>query len=278
MSLSADKIALADSVQLTLALEGPAPLRVDLPQKPEQLLAPMSAKVWSIRATGPAKITLLYGGRERWEARYRLSPFAPGEKVPIVFSPLKVTAGDDANASDVEFPSREVRVQTAITEPKADDARPVTGIEELPAVPAPQPQAAGWPFIAVLASIFAAVLVGAVIRRWRREPPPLPPGEWALRELGGIDPESGLLAADRLAAILREFIERRDGLSAPHLTTTELLAECAKADWSQERTAPLRELLERCDRAKFAGDIPDAAEMETLRSRAVAWMTPPAGL
>jgi hypothetical protein len=106
----------------------------------------------------------------------------------------------------------------------------------------------------------------------------LPPGEWALRELGGIDPESGLLAADRLAAILREFIERRDGLSAPHLTTTELLAECAKADWSQERTAPLRELLERCDRAKFAGDIPDAAEMETLRSRAVAWMTPPAGL
>jgi hypothetical protein len=278
VSLSADKIALADSVQLTLAVEGSAPLRIELPPRPEQLLAPASAKVWSIRPIGSAKTSQLEGGRERWEQRYRLSPFVPGEKVAIVFSPLKVTAGGNANASEVEFPSREVRVQTAITEPKSEDARPVTGIEELPALPTPRPQAAGWPFIAALASVFAAVLVGAVIRRWRRQPPPLPPSVWAIRELGRIDSAAGLQAADRLAAILREFIERRDGLPAPHLTTTELLAECAMANWPQELTDPLRELLDRCDRAKFAGDVPYAAEMESLRSRAIAWIGPTTGL
>ena len=120
VSLSADKIALADSVQLTLAVEGSAPLRIELPPRPEQLLAPASAKVWSIRPIGSAKTSQLEGGRERWEQRYRLSPFVPGEKVAIVFSPLKVTAGGNANASEVEFPSREVRVQTAIAEPKSE--------------------------------------------------------------------------------------------------------------------------------------------------------------
>ena len=103
----------------------------------------------------------------------------------------------------------------------------------------------------------------------------MPPSVWAIRELGRIDSAAGLQAADRLAAILREFIERRDGLPAPHLTTTELLAECAMANWPQELTDPLRELLDRCDRAKFAGDVPYAAEMESLRARTVAWIAPP---
>ena len=36
------------------------------------------------------------------------------------------------------------------------------------------------------------------------------------------------------AAVLREFVERRYGLSAPKLTTTELLAECERAGWPTE--------------------------------------------
>jgi hypothetical protein len=110
--------------------------------------------------------------------------------------------------------------------------------------------------VAVLASVFAAVLVMALIRKWRAKPPPLPPGESAARELDRLDADlaagraTGSVAADRLAAVLRGYVERRYGLPAAKLTTAELLAACEQAGWPAGATAELRELLERCDRAK----------------------------
>ena len=272
VSLHSDKIQLSGSIQLSLALEGPAPLRLELPKDAEKLLAPESATVWHIKSLGPAKVTPVEGGRERWEQKFRLSPFVHGEKVPIAFATIKV------NSEDVTFPTKEVRVQTSIAEAKADNARPVTGIEELPTIEPPQPETTGWQFMAVLGGIFAVVLIGAIIRRSRAKPPPVPPGEWAGRELDRLERDraleriSSLVAAERLAAILREFIEIRHGLSATKLTTAELLAECAKANWSADRTAPLAEILERCDRAKFAGDAPDAERILAMVNRAREWV------
>jgi len=117
------------------------------------------------------------------------------------------------------------------------------------------------------------------VRRARAKPPPLPPSEWAVRELDRLggelegDRATGGEAAARVAAVLREFVERRYGLPAPKLTTTELLAECERASWPAEQAAPLRELLEQCDRAKFAGDVPDAAEATELVNRAREWVS-----
>jgi hypothetical protein len=262
VALQSDKIALSGSIEVALALEGPAPLRVELPKDAEKLLAPESANVWQIRPLGPPHSTSLDGNRERWEQHYRFAPFVPGEKVPIIFAPLKVAVGAELNPRDVAFPTKEVRVQTTLTEAKPENSRPVTGIEELPTVPPPPPESFGWQFAAILGAIFFSVLVGVLIRKWRAKPPPAPPGQWAAREFARLERDlalerlTNLAAADRLAAILREYIESRHGLAATKRTTAELLSACTGADWPPERTRPLGEILDRCDRAKYAADPP----------------------
>ncbi|HEY3788503.1 MAG TPA: hypothetical protein VGL71_06590 [Urbifossiella sp.] len=278
VSLHPDKIALADSVQVTLALEGPSPLRFEVPKETEKLLTLNSAAVWQIRPAGSPRITMLEGGRERWEQQFRLSPFAPGEKVIMAFAPLKVTAGNQRNPQEIIFPSQEVRVQTAITEPNAEDARPITGLEELPPVPQAPPDSVVWQFVGILAAIFAAGAIAGMIRKYRATLPPLPPGSWARREFDKLERDSalerigGAEAADRLAAILREFLERHSGVPAPKLTTAELLTACTDASWPAERMAPLREILESCDRAKFAGIVPDSAQMTMLINQSRQWI------
>jgi hypothetical protein len=266
-------IQLSESARLTLTLEGPAPLRVDMPKEPDKLLTPESANVWHIRPAGPPAVTPLPEGRERWAQTFRISPFIPGEKVVVAFAPVKVTASTDLNPQEVTFPAKEVRVQTSITEVKPDNARPVTKIEELPITPPPPPEAVGWKMAVVLGSVFAAVLVAVLIRKARAKPPPLPPGEWAVREFDRVDVSAGRAAADRIAAVLREYIERRHGLTATKLTTTELLIGCEAAGWPVVRTAPLGAVLECCDRAKFAGDVPGMTETAELVSQARTWVT-----
>lgn len=273
-------IWLSESTQLTLTLVGPAPLQVELPEKPEQLLTAESALAWQIRPTASAAVKTLPDGREEWTRPYRLSPYLAAEKVPIAFAPIKVRAGSDANAQEVTWPAGEVRVQTRINELKGDNARSITGIEELPAPPQPHPAAVGWQFIAGLGSVFAVVLAWAIVRKWRAKPPPLPPTEWAARELDRLERDlssghaTGRAVADRIADVVREFVERRYGLPARKLTTAELLTltECERVNWPSGATTPLRGLLDRCDRAKFAAEFPDEVEAEKLIGSAREWV------
>jgi len=269
ISVQPDRILLSGSTQLALALEGPSPMRIDLPNEPESLLTHDSATVWQIRPLGSPKITPLEAGRERWEQSFRLNPFLPGDKLTIAFAPLKVFVGGQLNSQEIVFPSKEVRVQTTIADARADSARPVTGIEEVPKVEPPPPESIGWQFAAMLAGIFAVVLLLVVVRKSQAKPPPLPPTEWAQRELDRLELDiamkriTPLQAADRLALIVREFIEMRFGLQATKLTTAELIMEIA-ASWSTDQVELLREVLERCDRAKFAADSPEDQEAQHL--------------
>src|SRR5205823_12908527 len=123
--------------------------------------------------------------------------------------------------------------------------------------------------------LFAAAVLAALRRRWREKGRMLPPGAWAAAEFDRLGRErvTGGELAERLAAVLREFVERRYGLPAPKLTTAELLAEADRAGWPAESVAALRGLLERCDRAKFAGEAPAEAEGAELLGRAREWVT-----
>ena len=176
-------IRLSDSVALTLSLEGPAPLRMEPIRESAKLLTAESAAAWHIRPLGPAAITRLSDGRERWSQTFRLDPYLAGEAVPIGFAPVRVMVGTDLNAHEVTWSTQEVRVRTSLAEARAENARPVTGIEQLPPIAPPPPETIGWPFVAVLASVFAAVVSIVLVRRSRATPPPPSPGEWARREL-----------------------------------------------------------------------------------------------
>ena len=283
--VASGKIFLSDSTTLTLALEGPAPLRVAMPEEPAKLLTQESAAVWRIRPAGPPKSELLAEGRERWTQPFRLDPFAAGNPVVVAFAPVKVTAGTDLNAHEVTWPVVNVTVELERWKDagredleKARQETRITGIETLPPLPPPDPGDVGWKVAALLGMVFAVVVARAIVRRWRAKSPLLPPGEWAERELSRLESDltegraTTAAAADRTATILRGYFERRYAVAAMKLTTTELLASADQAGWPADAAGELREILERCDRSKFAGDVPDAAEAAGLIQRGRHWV------
>jgi len=272
VSVQPDRIDLGETATLSLAVEGPRPLRVEMPTDAQKLLTTKSALMWQIKPLGTPRTSLQDGGRERWEQTFRLSPFFHGDRVSVAFNSLNV------NGAPLTFEAQSIRVRKTLDEAAADKAVPVTGIEAVATAPPPPADASGWPFLAALAGIFAAVVVAAIVRKRRAKPPPIPPLKWATGELDRLERDVALerthprTGTDRLAGILREFTERRFGIPATRLTTSELRAACDAAEWPSARAESLRDLLEPCDRAKFAGETPDANTALTLILAARAWL------
>lgn len=272
VSVQPGKLELGETATLTLAVDGRAPLRIETPNEAEKLLSPKSALMWQIKPLGPPRRIPQDGGRERWEQTFRLSPFYHGDSVLLAFNSITV------NGEPVTFEAQHLAIRKTIDQTKAENAVPVTGIEQLPAEPAVPVDPSGWPFIALLGGVFIVVLVIVLVRKSRATPPPIPPHERAERELDRVERDHALertearAATDRLAAILREFVERCFGLLATRLTTSELRTACATAEWTADRTTPLCDLLEQCDRAKFAGTTPSAAELHSLITASRAWI------
>ena len=271
-------VRLSETVRVTLAVEGPAPLGIDFPTAPAEVLAEESRKLWRIQPASPVTVTPLSGGRERWVRAFRLAPYAAGEAVPLVFAPVKVTTGADPTPQEVIWPAKEIRVVTTVVDPRPENVRPITGIEQLPPPPVAPPEVVGWKVLAGLGGVFATVLILAIVRKWRAKPPPLLPAAWAAgilarlgRDLGARTVEAGDVP-QRVAAVLREYVERRHGVPAPKQTTSELVAGCEQAGWPSDRTAPLRDILERCDWAKFAGEPLGIAQAEEVINRAGQWV------
>jgi hypothetical protein len=258
LTLDRTAVPLSESVRATVSIEGPAPLVV---AAPKGLLAGASAEAWRVRPAGLAAVEQLPGGRERWVQVYRLDPYVPGKEVPVAFAPFEVAAGGGP-AARVTVGEKAVAVSTALKEPKAADARPVTGIEELPPVPA------GGPDLATAAGVVGALFVAALAvvlwmhRRFRS--PVVTPADRASHELTALADRlaAGAIApaafADHLAAAVRTFVQRRYGVAATRMTTAELAAA------EPAPPAGVLPVLERCDLAKFAGREPTADECREL--------------
>ncbi|HET6575888.1 MAG TPA: hypothetical protein VFG68_19960 [Fimbriiglobus sp.] len=252
-------VRLSESVRVTLSVEGPAPLRVEVP---DEVLDGESAAAWRSRPAGPATVTDMPGGRQRWVRSYRLDPYLylEGKPLHLGFAPARAFVDKDPQPKEVVWKPVEVTVTTEVT--AATEPRPTTGIEELP--PADGAADSLRDRIAVLAALgVAVVLVGVVgawlLRRRRRVPPPSPE-EWAIARLDELAPGDPAFA-DRLSDVLRTYLERRSGLPATRRTTAELLTAIGSDGLPVELVRPV---LERCDAAKFAGLDPTADECRQL--------------
>jgi hypothetical protein len=236
------------------------------------LLDGPSRLVWKIDRPTTPEVIPLGDGRERWTRSYRLSPFVPGEKVAVGFAPVKVRAGGDAADQEVTFPTVTVEVKTAVTSPTLDGVA-VRGIEELPPVVPPPPEPVGWKVAAGLGAVFVAGIVVGLVRRWRARPPAPPPGARAWAELDRAAAEAPGPAVERTAAAVREYVARRFGVPAPHLTTAELAAAPWPDGTPADAVAALADLLAACDRVKFAPDPPTPEGVAELIARARGWVS-----
>lgn len=251
MHLDSRDIRLSDSVRVTFEIAGPSPIIVEVSKEP---LLGESAAVWNVRLEGQ-QIVDLPGDRQKWTATFVAEPFAPGDST-LHFAPFSVRA--DGKYRQVEWEPRGVKVQTPLSLETA--LRPITGIEDLPPLPTPPAEV---PFVAVVGGAVVLVLLAAAVllRLRRRVEPPLSPDEWYERRLEGAK------TADDLAAAVRGYIERRAGIPAGQRTTEELLAELATAE-SVGPSTEVRDVLDACDRAKFAGEAFGPIEWEKLLATA----------
>ena len=264
------QVALSGWMRVTLTLEGPKPLRVELP---EQLLTADANGIWGIRSAGPVELVPVGTDRELWRRVYRITPYPPPTGDPagkraVIFNPVKV------NGQSVTWKPIEVEVTKSVGDLNTTPPRAPVGVEEPPPPPTrPPPRVSVLQWVA-FAAVFLVVL--AVVTAWAlsRRPKPVPPHDRALAALTKVLSAHalGAEALERVAMILRRFIEQRGAISATKLTTTELLAAAREQGWPVEQTDALRAILDECDRAKFAGDVPDDDGCRRLVALAVDWV------
>jgi hypothetical protein len=202
-----------------------------------------------------------------WAQKYTLSPFVHGESLVVRFNPVRVN-GTEVTPDPLTF-----KVETSLRNATAADARPVTGVESLPA----PPPAAEPPLIAaglvVLSGLVVALAVVLAIAR-KRKPKPLTAGEWIRLELSHTrdDFARGRWKPTEFAGwvshLMRRYLHKRFGLTAEHRTTAELLADAdAQSLWDADTRDAVEKVLRVCDAVKFAGAVPTPAECDELVER-----------
>ncbi len=266
------EVKLSEPVRLTLTIEGPAPMRGAV-QLPEPLLTADANGSWRIRTDGEVEVTPLPNGREQWKRVYRLDPFVPKE---LLGKPLRVTFNPvTVNGQPVTWPAVDVTVKRkGAADAPLPEPHAVTAVEDLPP-PSSTHSRVWWPVLAgafVFACACAVPFVVVLLRKRRAKP--VPPGEWARATLAKLNASgaNGAVIAERVAAILRRFVERRFAIPATKFTTTELSAATTEQGWPVEEAESLRALLDECDLAKFAGDSPDDDRSRRLISAAGDWV------
>jgi hypothetical protein len=220
------------TVRFTLTVEGSATLAV----QPVQLTDATSA--WKVAQRASAWTP--DGDRVVWTQSIWLEQVKPGV-MQLPDAKVRFRESTSADWQEAEW--------TEILKTIRDIAPP----EPVPPAPAPWPR---WPWVAV--ALVLLIAVAWILRgRWAEKTAPLPPDQWALRELERIErtvlPPAGEVDVfhTQTSNVVRRYLQERFGLRAPQQTTAEFLATPLP-----QLTAPqqdlLRDFFERCDLAKFA--------------------------
>jgi hypothetical protein len=223
-------------VTLMLTVKGPDTLEVEEPRLGDPTAA------WKEERQAPTQT--IQDGRITWRQTIRLKQSKKGvETVPDVS--LRFRDGPKAAWEEAKW--------VDILKQMRDGPHP----------PQPPPSQLSWlrrwgPMFAL--GIAALLLVVWMVkwRRGRREPP-LPPDQWALRELDRIErtlmPPQGdaEIFHTQLSHVVRRYLAERYVPHALQQTTAEFLEAVRQVPQvPAEQQERLRDLFERCDLAKFA--------------------------
>jgi len=214
-------------------------------------------------------------GTLKWTYRYAVEFFLPGT---YEFPPAVVSFVDSREASDSVTPAQAHELKTEPLTVVARDTKPLTPEElktvtALPPVELREPWSGWWWAMPPLLATLVTLLV-VLIRRSRHRQPvvvPIPAYEWANRQIAALVSEDLVRKGRvqefyyRISDIIRGYVERRFGVSAPEMTTEEFLAAAASdGRFGERNSVELNEFLNACDLVKYARQIPGADEADAV--------------
>jgi hypothetical protein len=222
---------------LTLTVKGPESLEVEPPHLGD------AAAAWKEERLASTKV--VENHRATWSQVIRLKQTKKGiETLPEVS--LRFRDGPGAEWEEAKW--------VDILKHIRDLPAPASPVDEQPS------WVRRWGFVVALAATAVLVLLLWLRKHWRlRRESPLPPEQWALREIqrieGTLMPPKGEAEAyyTQLSLVVRRYLTERFGWHALQQTTAEFLETLPQASQvTAEQHTLLSELFERCDLAKFA--------------------------
>jgi hypothetical protein len=209
---------------------------------------------------------------------YQLEPAHAGKhlirSVSIEFIDKRPDSERGGEPTLIETDPLEVNVTSEL----AHSAPSLANLEPmLPPRPVPQAVAVGWLVGLGAAALIATLCIVALRRRKRRPIEPLrqTPEEIAQAALALLLaedlPARGLVKEFylRLTGIVRQYVEDTTGIRAPEQTTEEFLRDMrSRAVFTRDRSVRLAEFLEAADLIKYAGQQPEAGQIDQAIARA----------
>jgi hypothetical protein len=241
-------------VYYALTVEGTAELDVDSPQLSDAVAG------WSVSRASAWTLT---GDRVSWTEEIVLDQVKPGivplPDVKLLFRDRPSEAWQEAEWTNI-----------------LKDTRELPGPSP-PAAPTPAAQFPRWTIPACTAAIVLLAVVVMLVRR-RGVEAPLPPDRRALRELERLEQSAGTTGHEsegpfeQLSDIVRRYLTERFGLPAFQQTTAEFLRTASAEESLAAERDCLREILEDCDLAKFAGVRGDRDQWHRLATLSRAFI------
>ncbi len=260
LHFSSTAIALSESIELTLTIEGPAPVEVD---RTDRFIDSAS---WRVLAEPPV-VRATVEGREQWSQTFRLMPLETGE-TRLSFQPLALRTGSEVKERTLRWAPVSIRVSTVISVADLSAARPLRGFEPLASPDESSTRGRGvW--VLAISVVGLVLLTGWVYRlgRRRRLRQTEPTAEQrALRALEAAAAcPSAETGAQMVADAVRRFLQEQFGISATCQTTTEIVQEMTRDPRVSKEVATATEhLLRDCDQKRFAGRRWESSPVEDL--------------
>ncbi len=244
-----------------------------------------------LRKLGQKNAEPMPGGKLAWSQSFEIEFFLPGEYElpPATLTFVEVNSANNAKNETTTRLEAAIAPRELKTEAIKVVARPTQAaelapeelkkIQVLPPVELKEPWSRWW-LVALPAGLAVAAIALILLLRRKRELASaveyVPAHAWARRQI------AALVAADliskgqvqefyyRISAIVRGYIERRYGVSAPEMTTEEFLAATAgDFRFAAGSATELQAFLTACDLVKYARHRPEAGEWnDLLRSAA----------
>ena len=248
----------AEPITMSLTVKAPAGVTVQFPEVSD-LLGSFDVLRWSDKLDIPER-----DGRS-WKRTYQLESLGSGpQTIPAIAVPFTDHRSGKSLTDSVTSQPVEINI-VSLLEGQADPTqfRDIKGLVELPVAGG---ERSSWAAYGIAGGALCLIAAAALVL-WCRSRREMTAKQWALAELSALE-TSGLLESGdtheiycRLTDIVRFYIQRRFGHSAPKQTTAEFLSAMQTKSLLQDgHRASLQEFLIFADMVKFACLDPSLSE------------------